>query len=299
MLTLEQRKERMTGIGGSDLGAICGFSKWANAVDIYHSKQELQEDVEENRYIEWGNRLEPVIREKASEVLGKEIIKPETFIRSQEHSFMIANLDGWIGDDRIVCEFKVADKWTEKLFGEPGSDFIPDVYLFQLAHYAIVMNASKCYLFVLIGGNDFRHYTYERNPELEAQIIRIEKNFWENHVMKRIPPEPKTYEEASTLWSNHNDHSVVSEDAMSIHHDLLTVRARIEELKQLEDKHKAELCKIIGEASVVLSPELNPIATWKTQKSSRIDTHKLKKEYPDIAREVSKLTTSRVLRING
>lgn len=298
MLTLEQQEERMTGIGGSDLGAICGFSRWANAVDIYHSKLELQEDIVNNPRIEWGNRLEPVLRQKASEVLGKAITKPKDMFRSKEHPFMIANLDGWIEDEQIVCEFKTADKWTTKAFGEPDSDYIPENYLFQLAHYAIVMNASKCYLFVLIGGNDFRTYTYERNPELESHIIRIEQNFWENHVLKRIPPEPKTYEEASTLWPNNNENSVVSEDALNIHQDLLTVRSRIEELKKLEDKHKAELCKIIGEASVLLSPDLNPIASWKTQEASRIDTQKLKKEYPDIAREVSKKTTSRVLRIN-
>lgn len=299
MLTLKQRKERMTGIGGSDLGAICGFSKWANAVDIYHSKLELQEDIEQNRFIEWGNRLEPVICEKASEILGKSITKPLSLFRSEEYPFMIANLDGWIEDERIVCEFKVADKWTEKLFGEPGSDYIPDNYLFQLAHYAIVMNASKCYLFVLIGGNDFRQYTYERNPELEEQIIRIEQKFWENHVMKHIPPEPKTYDEAKAIWDASNDQSIVSEDAANIHSNILQIRAKIAELEEQEDKHKADLCSIIGNASSVLSIDQTVLATWKNQESSRVDTARLKKEYPHIAKEVSKKTTSRVLRING
>jgi len=299
MLTLEQRKERMTGIGGSDLGAICGFSKWANAVDIYNSKLELQEDnVEGNQFIEWGNRLEPVLRQKASEVLGKEIDKPGALFRSQEHPFMIANLDGWIEDERIVCEFKTADKWTAKLFGEPDSDYIPENYLFQLAHYAIVMNASKCYLFVLIGGNDFRQYTYERNPELEEQIIRIEKNFWENHVMKRIPPEPKTYDEAKTIWGESNGEAIVSEDAANLHRNILNIKAKINELEEIQDKHKAELCKIMGNASIVLAPDDTLLATWKNQGRASIDTAQLRKLYPEIAKEVTKTTTTRVFRIN-
>lgn len=298
MLTVEQRIERMSGIGGSDLAAICGLSKWSNAVDIFHSKLELQPDIENSPLIEWGNRLEPVLREKASEILGVEITTPKDLFRSQNHDFMVANLDGWIENDRIVCEFKVADKWIAKQFGEEGSDYIPDQYLFQLAHYAVVMNAAKCYLFVLIGGNDFRQYTYERNPELEEHVIRIEKNFWENHVMKRIPPEPRTYDEASTLWPHSNEDSVVSEDAVYIHQKLLDVRSKLKELEDIEDKHKAELCKIIGSSSRLITMDQQTLATWKTQHTKRIDTNKLRSEYPEVARAVSKTTTSRVLRVS-
>lgn len=72
------------------------------------------------------------------------------------------------------------DDWTE--------DTVPENYVIQLQHYMAVLGFQYGYLAVLIGGNKFRYFRVERDDELIQNLIRIEQEFWEEHVVKGVPP---------------------------------------------------------------------------------------------------------------
>ena len=80
----------------------------------------------------------------------------------------------------------------QNLFGSKhrqiDSDSIPESYLVQSAWYAAICDVPKVDIAVLIGGQNFKIYTYERNKEFEEKLIKIACNFWYDHVEKRIPP---------------------------------------------------------------------------------------------------------------
>ena len=63
----EDREEwlevRKSGIGGSEVAAICGLSKWESAYTLWLRKtgQVEDKDLSGNEAVEWGNRLEPVV----------------------------------------------------------------------------------------------------------------------------------------------------------------------------------------------------------------------------------------------
>ena len=89
----EWLKLRQMGIGGSDVAALLGLSKWRTPLDVYNSKIEEPEETD-NASMEWGRRLEPVIREKYAEAVGMEVTIPPFMFQHPEHTFMIADVDG-------------------------------------------------------------------------------------------------------------------------------------------------------------------------------------------------------------
>ena len=53
---------RNSGVGGSDVGAICGLNKWESALSLWAKKSGLIEaKLELSEPMEWGHLLEPVI----------------------------------------------------------------------------------------------------------------------------------------------------------------------------------------------------------------------------------------------
>ena len=103
---LEWLKTRQTGIGGSDVAAILGISKWTTPLDVYNEKVADTPTEKDSDSMEWGRRLEPVIRQAYADKTGRVVAVPEKQFRSDAHPFMIANVDG-VCEDRLL-EIKTA-----------------------------------------------------------------------------------------------------------------------------------------------------------------------------------------------
>ena len=87
----EWLKLRQIGIGGSDVAALLGISKWRTPLDVYRSKVEEPEEVD-NASMEWGRRLEPVIRQKYADTVGMMVQVPEVMFRHPLHPYTQALL---------------------------------------------------------------------------------------------------------------------------------------------------------------------------------------------------------------
>ena len=275
----EWLKLRQIGIGGSDVAALLGLSKWRTPLDVYNSKVEEPEETD-NASMEWGRRLEPVIREKYAEAVGMEVSIPGVMYQHPEHDFMIADVDGIREDGRIV-EIKTAR--TQQGWGEEGTDEIPDYYKTQVQHYMTVLGASSCDVAVLIGASDFRIYTVESDPELEALLIEAEADFWHNHVEPLLPPPPMTLDEMKVAFPISKKASVECSDEIFNHVEALALtQEKIKELKEKEEAHKAIIQGAMGEADT-LSHLGQVICTWKSVKPKvSIDTATLKAKMPDV-----------------
>lgn len=277
---------RRSGIGGSDVAAIVGLSKWRTPTDVYNSKIEDPVD-NDNASMEWGRRLEPVIREKYAEAVGMSVDTPPFMFRHQEHKFMIADVDGIRADGRIV-EIKTAR--TQQGWGEDGTDEIPDYYKTQVQHYMTVLGATSCDVAVLIGASDFRIYTIEHDPELEELLIDAENEFWNEHVVPQVPPPPVTLDEMKVAFPVSKKAAVECTDDIWEHVEKLAlVTDQLEELKEQEKKHKAAIQAAMGEADT-LSHLGQIVATWKSTKAvARFDSASLKAAMPDIYNQFMKV----------
>lgn len=107
--------------------------------------------------------------------------------RSKNHPFMLADVDRMIVGENAGLECKTASPYMEDKWKDGK---IPMSYQVQCHHYMAVCGADAWYIAVLIYGREFKYYKIERDEALIADLVRIEQDFWENHVQKGIMPAP-------------------------------------------------------------------------------------------------------------
>lgn len=269
---------RQSGIGGSDVAAILGISKWRTPLDVYLSKVGEAVETEDNASMEWGRRLEPVIRQAYSDKTGTQVVVPSELIRSEKHPFMIANVDG-LTSDRVV-EIKTAR--TSADWGEEGTDEIPDYYLSQVQHYMSVTGKTLCDVAVLIGASDFRIYTVKSDPELETLIINAEQEFW-HLVESETPPEPRTLEECKIAFPTSVKSVVEADDDIAkTLRTLSQVGKDLAVLKDTEATLKAKIQAFMKENDTLTVGGVTA-ATWKSAKPrTTFDSTAFKSAHPDL-----------------
>lgn len=284
-------KERKTYIGGSDVAALCGLNKYKSAMGIYLEKTSA--DVEETEItgaMEWGTRLEDAIAEAYSIRTGFTIEVEPNVIRHPEHSFIAANIDRWADGKKHILECKTAGFMMSKEWGEEYTDQIPESYLCQVAYYAAICDVEKIDIAVLIGGQDFRIYTYNRNREFESKLIKVACNFWQNHVLKGIPPEPTSTEDILALYPKAQGVMLEADN------EIVDKVAKLRELKNEENticnavkNLQFEIQGFMKDADILVDHSGHCLATWKNMNPRiTLDTKKLQEEHKDIYQQYAK-----------
>ena len=165
----EWHEARANGLGGSEIAAVLGLSKWESPLSLWLRKAnrlELPDD--DNSEMEAGRRLESAICQKFADEheLGG-LLQPAGTYRSIERPFMIANPDRFIydfdGNVAAILEAKFA--LYDEEWGTQGTDEIPPYYLTQTRWYLEVFGLDTCFVEVFIGSQgEFREYVVEADP---------------------------------------------------------------------------------------------------------------------------------------
>ena len=280
----EWLRERKNYLGGTDLAAICGLNPYRTALDVYLEKTSDDIAYETNAAMRWGNLLEDVVAKAYSEDTGRTIeIEPNT-IYHPEYKFLGANIDRWADDKRRILECKTASFLKAKEWGDLGTDQIPESYLIQNATYSAVCNIPVVDTAVLIGGQDFRIYTYNRNKELEDKIIKIGVNFWHNHIEKRIPPKCVSTRDTFNLFSQSNNKGITAkEDILTKLEELKMAKAEESRIADTIEKLKTDIQEFMRDYDVLIDNQGNVIATWKNSTPrSFFDLKRFKDEAKDL-----------------
>jgi putative phage-type endonuclease len=283
MLTPEQKELRRTGIGGSDAAAIAGLSRYKRNIDVYLEKFNLIKDDEESEPAYWGSVLEELIAQEYVKRTGKEVVREENLLRSEKYPWMIANVDRIIKGEKALLECKTCSAFKHKEWGADGSDEIPDEYLIQCAHYAIVYDAKYVDIALLMGGQHYGIYNYQRNKKLEDSLIEIEHDFWHNHYLKQMPPEPKNYADACKLFGNELGTSKkANEEIEKEIYRYYQAKQQIKVLTAQADSYKTTICSYLGNNSILINDFGLELATWKTKTMNRFNLELFKESYPDL-----------------
>ena len=280
----EWLRERKKYLGGTDLAAICGLNPYRTALDVYLEKTSDDIASETNAAMRWGNLLEDVVAKAYSEDTGRTIeIEPNTIYHS-EYKFLGANIDRWADNKRRILECKTASFLKAKEWGDLGTDQIPESYLIQNATYSAVCNIPVVDTAVLIGGQDFRIYTYNRNKDLEDKIIKIGINFWHNHIEKRIPPKCVNTKDTFNLFPQSNYQEIVAEDnIMEKWEELKAAREEESKIQSTIEKLKTDIQEFMRDYDVLIDNQGNVIATWKnTTPRSFFDLKRFKEEAKEL-----------------
>lgn len=290
--------KRGTYLGGGDAAAILGVSPWRTPLAVYLDKVGDEWSAsEESEPMRWGLLLEPVVAEEYSRRTGRKLSSGEVERRHPVHSFIGGHIDRTVeGDPYRIVEIKTAGRGSG--WGEELSDDVPAHYLAQVTHYLAISGAQVCDVAVLLGGQDFRIYTVERDEDLVRMLVEAEVRFWREHVEARVPPAPTTNAEAARAWREKAGSRVVATDAtLALLRELKDLREAIKLQEGARDALELALKVQLTDASELVDVDGKTLATWKEQTTKRVDVATLRDTLPEIARQFTRETVSRVLRL--
>lgn len=176
---------RRTGLGGSDIAAICGLSRYKSPMEVYLDKLGEIPPIEDNPKMKAGRILEPVVADWFAEETGMKVMKQNAIFQHKEHPHMLANIDRWLPGQNAGLECKNTAEYCR---GDWEGAQAPTEYVLQCSHYMAITGAERWFIAVLIGGWDFQWRVIERDDDLIKNLITIEHDFWRNHILAKIPP---------------------------------------------------------------------------------------------------------------
>ncbi|WP_368490817.1 YqaJ viral recombinase family protein [Clostridium sp. BJN0013] len=287
MTEIEWLKSRQQGIGGSDAGAILGVNNYKTLFDVYIDKtQDIVEPNEQSEAAYWGIVLEPMVAKRFSKETGKKVRKRNAILQSIKYPFMTANLDREIVGEKSLLECKTTNAYLAKGW---ESEEIPVSYLAQVMHYLAVTGDEKAYIAVLIGGQKFIYKEVQRDEELINIIVAKEKDFWENNVLKRVPPKLDGSDAAERYLKERFKDSVpgtvvnLKSEYKDKIRDYLELKNTIKTLelqaKEIENNIKLEL----GEAEIGYAHKYE--IDWKSITANKFDNKRFKKDHPELFKQ--------------
>jgi putative phage-type endonuclease len=296
---MENRNEfleaRKSGLGGSDIGAVIGVSPYKSALDVYYDKVEPKTEQEHNELFYWGHALEKPVGDRfIKDHPDFEVIRDVPIAFHPKHEWMLANVDGMFDDDkgqRGILEIKTVNAFAADGWGLEGSE-VPMSYAAQTAWYMAIMDADYAIVAALFGGNLYKEFRIGRDLEIEHTLIQRGGDFWNNNVIARVPPEPKTADDVARLFKRDLGTVLEADDnILNLCQEIKRLKTDAKELDGLITDLTVNLKKIIGDAATVQYAGYC-IASWRNNKDgTKVDFPALIKELnpdPELIRKYTK-----------
>lgn len=281
MITDKQKLSRASGIGSSEIAAICGVDPWRNAYDVWAEKTGRVDGCEENQAMRLGTALEPTILKLASEELGDRVVRPSScFVGCKP--YMRANIDGMLGSAKRgspIVEAKstgVVDGW-----GQPMTAEVPDRVMLQVTWQMMCSSSDLAYVACLAAkfGLSFSMYRVEWDIHLAEQLAAKAEAFWQC-VERDTPPEGfPSIEVAKALRRTEAEVPI----AISLFEAERQAKAAVELATAKHDEAKGRLLAALGDAKRGVGGAYSINMT--SVSSERFDQRAFKEAHPDLAKE--------------
>ena len=153
---------RRKGLGGSDIAAVLGISPYKSAYEVYEEKVNgYCKDLSNNEKVQSGIFLEDGIAKWYENVKGVGTFKPTTIRTHKDLPFLLANPDRLVAGKKIGVEIKNVGERSKHLWGEDGSQVVPDYYFLQAGPYADGRNAGREGTVGVAAGNSAQLHAHE------------------------------------------------------------------------------------------------------------------------------------------
>ena len=308
---------RCNSIGGSEIGAIAGFSAYGTALTVFNEKLGLVEKFKGNIHTGFGTRMEPLIRDwiqddfkKATHIGLKTYEYPFTMV-DKEFEYFSANIDG-IGileedyiywENRDTGEIKFIPKG--EMFGleiKTGSEFlkkmwageeVPDSYYTQCQWYMGVTGLNY-FLIIYLLGKEIKWKVIPRNEDDIKALREIGKDFWNNHIVTKIPPAPTGIKkETDEILENQiltdGEEVEITDSKLSAYAE---VSEKIKELEKEKERLKQEIFLEMGNSKKATDGSYK-ISRYVVNRD-KLDNKMLKEKYPETYKAILNGTTEYV-----
>ncbi len=288
----EWLQTRTKGLGGSDASIVLGLNRWKTPFELWLEKTgQVIPESSQSEAAYWGTVMEDIVAKEFENRTGKKVRRRNATFQHPEYPFLIANVDRLVVGEKAILECKTTSAYNTD---EWKDDEIPSPYIVQVQHYLGVLGPEyeKAYIAVLIGGQKFVWKEIERDDELIDMIFQAERHFWHEHVEKNVPPALDGSSAAEQFLKERYE-EVDPEKTIDLKYEfkekieeLLSLKETIKELEKqarsIENRIKYELKD--AEVGFVQNYQV----TWKQFESQRVDTKKLREQFPQIYQQVLK-----------
>lgn len=206
MIVLENRenwlKNRMNGLGGSEISAVIGCNPYMTNQELWELKtgRRQPEDISDKPYVQYGTNAEYHLRELFKLDFPQycvEYVENNSF-RNDRFPWAQASLDGWLTDQdgrKGILEIKTTEI-LQSMQKEKWNHQIPDNYYIQILHYLMVTGFDfavlKAQLKTVFNGVPYlqtKHYFIERSDVLDdiEYLAQEEKKFWKQVQERKRP----------------------------------------------------------------------------------------------------------------
>ena len=276
---------RLTGLGGSDLGAILRLNPYRTEVDVWAEKTGRAAPSESSLAMRFGSFAEQFVASEYAAQTGQAVERYTPMLRHPTAP-IIGHVDrlvipagqkrashmGKIRTDRLL-EAKTASAfqaYKAEEWGPGGTDQVPAAYLVQVATYRILTGCPHADLAVLFGNQELRVYHLERDVELEEMILARASEWWANHIIKDTPPAPVSDADVRLLYPRSAPQKAVAAtlEMLGDVEALRRVRKQIGELKLDEDALAISVKAYMKDAEALVC-DGQTLATWKSAAPTR------------------------------
>jgi putative phage-type endonuclease len=291
---------RKSGVGGSDMASVMGLQSFSSALEVYYSKVDEVPEREVPEHVTWGSRLEPfILREWAEDVGLSDYVQAYDFaiIRHSALHYMLHSPDALIldVDGNAIEGVEIKNIRSEQHWsGEYG---MPERVYAQVQHGLFCSGLPLWTVVALVGGNKLITREVAPDQRFIGDMTLAADKFWNDHVLKNVPPEPSGTEADEralrAAWDSSFGSAAIKEE---LWHDLLDAKALLDFHTERFDAVKQRVQLAMADAEYATVDGVS-VASWKVSTRNTMDTARLRKELPDVAAKYNKVAPSRTFRV--
>jgi putative phage-type endonuclease len=294
---LEIRKQ---GIGSSDAAAAVGLNPYKSQLELWLEKtgrdagmpKAAPQDEESPMY--WGNVLEPIVAWHYSKRTKHKVRRINAVLQHSELPWMLANIDREVigADDVQILECKTTGINGARLWKEG----VPEYVQLQVMHQLAVTGKQTADVAVLLGGQTLEIHRIERDEQMIASLIELERQFWHYVESDTPPPADGTASAEAALRCLYPEDSGQTID-LSQHAGLTAAYIELKAVRQSiadKEKREAELKQMLQQAMGAASRAefSNGYVSWRKAKDSEgLDVAQLLKDKPHLQAKYPLLRT--------
>lgn len=319
---IPEERDRSKFIGGSDVAAVMGLSPWLTPLELweYKTRRKVKEDdPSKARIYRRGHKLEPFIREMAIEKLQDmgfevELVGVNKLYNHPGKPYLSCEIDfelvitgtTVIGDtevnfinSHINVDAKSVTGFARKKWGDVGTDEVPIEYAAQFMHGLGITSRPWCLVAALRSFDDVDLFWVQYDVETVAAMQERCIDFWENHVLTDVPPDPLNFADVKLLYAKADPFkdATVADDALAQKvFDYKKIKGAVKDLEEQAETLQFEITKEIGDKPGLVYGG-KPLCTWNNEKSTKFDQKRFAAAHPQLAEEFTNRGTHRVLRL--
>ena len=307
-------KERLTGLGGSDIHHLFNTEPYGWKRKLFYEKTEQEPDypVVTSNVMKRGNKLEQLIRDEYSEVTQRKIRRVNRMINNEQLPWAMCHLDAEI----VAIDDKGTGILECKSVGRPmyykiKDDGIPDSWIFQMQHYLLTTGRQWGSYAILWADNwEFISFDIEADKELQRSIEEAGESFWR---MVENGPAPDRLDVKDKRCSNCEFRNTCQGEQLMklakvesndipldnsldvLMKEYVTMKDLQQEATELVDSKKREIQEALGDRVLVDCTGFR--LYYKPIESTRLKSAALKKDDPETYAKYSYKSVSRPFRI--